>query len=73
MSSSESTNSLASFANTGGEIETYLIRDTAGVVTMTLMGIKVEKVNWVMGELISVSRVNAAANSGDTLIDLSNG
>jgi hypothetical protein len=37
---------------------------------MTLLGIKVTKVNWVLGELVSVSRQGQIAGSGDVLIDL---
>jgi hypothetical protein len=73
ITSSESMNSMASFINGLGDVETHLVRDDgAGTITMTQMGIKIEKVSWIMGELVSVSRQGAPANSGDTLIDLSN-
>lgn len=72
VTSPETSTAIISFKN-NTEVETYFVKQEGGSYLQSSLAINVEKVNWVMGELVSVSKANASNGDKNTLIDMSTG
>lgn len=73
VSSPESRNLLISVHDPIDQIKSYIFLENAGSFQTIQLAVKISKVNWVMGDMVSLTRQGDASQASNILLDLTTG